>query len=84
MTCKEWRSKQKRVRKAEQERAESIAYYNEHKEEIEIGRKAALIIAYISSVSPIQLDIEDILCKVASFEELDFYYKWCCEVSFDA
>lgn len=78
---KQWYAKQKKLRRIEREQSESIEYYRQHKEEIELGRKAALLIASLNKIAPIrELSIEDILCKITSFKELDFYYKWCCEV----
>lgn len=41
--------------------------------------KAAVILAALVRVSrsAIQLTTDDILAKVKSEQELDFYYRWC-------
>ena len=82
MTYKEFISRQSRCRRLAKEKSESMKYYEEHKEEIEAGRKATLIIASLSRIDYVfhYISVEDILCKVSSLEELNFYYKWLCEV----
>lgn len=78
---KDFRAKQNRQRRIDKEKSESMAYYEEHKEEIRIGREAALLISALSRMSRYaeDLTVEDILCKVESFAELHFYYSKICE-----
>lgn len=78
---KEYRSKRNKALRIEKEKAESMAYYNEHKEEITIGREAALLISSLARMSRYaeELTVEDILGKVDSFAELHFYYSKICE-----
>lgn len=69
-------AKKKRLQRIEREKAESIKYYNEHKEEIELKRKAALISWKISRLTPIKLKTEDIFNK-ATPAEIKYYARWC-------
>ena len=73
-----YRAKQNKQRRIEKEKAESMAYYEAHQEEIEIGREAALLISALSRCSRCDLTIEDILGNVESFAELHFYYTKIC------
>ena len=77
MNSKEWASKQRKLRRIAQEQSESMAYYEEHKEEIELGRKAALLLAAIARMAYVSLTVEDIVAKVSGLDELNFYVRWC-------
>lgn len=54
--------------------------HEKNKPVIDIVKKAAFIIGYMTRVDcrASQLEVVDILDKVRSEEELEFYYRWCC------
>lgn len=74
-----WRKKQKLQRRLELEQARRIVY-DENAEVIEIAKKAACIAVSLAKISTAArwLNVGDVLCRVNSLDELDFYYKWCC------
>ena len=76
---KHWRKKQKQQRQKELLKAARLAY-EENEEEIKIVKKAAFIAVYIEKVDirRIKVDVCDVLFKVQSIAELNFYYNWCC------
>lgn len=74
-----YRAKQNKQRRIEKEKAESMAYYEAHKEEIEIGREAAILISKLSQMCRVELTIDDILGNITSPEELHFYFSKICK-----
>ena len=75
---KHWRKKQRQQRRMELLEA-AKQEYEEHKEEINIVKKAAFIAVYIEKTDyrRIKVEVSDILSKVQSIAELDYYYYWC-------
>lgn len=80
MAVTEWEKRQQKVRRIEREKAESMRYYEEHREEIETRRKATLILLVLIrwSCEAAGLDVDTIIGKCKGIEELNFYYAWCC------
>lgn len=78
----DFRTKQRRIRREEQERAISMEHYIEHKEDFDMFHEACAIISTLSRISynARELTAEDILSKVISRTELDFYYRWCSKL----
>lgn len=72
-------SKQRRVRRQAHERDKSMREYMEHKEDYDMHHKARTIISTLSriSYSARELAVDEILYKVETKSELDFYYRWC-------
>lgn len=60
----------------------NYARYKEQQTACEYSRKAAHIIRALSRLSfnANYLNTGDIVQKVNSGQELDFYYRWCCHV----
>ena len=81
-TTKHWRARQVKQRRIDQEKQESLKYYEEHKDEIETAKKAAFVAVKLAHIdqSARWLSVEDILCRINSIDELNFYYFWCSEV----
>ena len=72
--------RQRVLRKA-REKA-NYARFKEQQTAYEYSRKAAHIIRALSKLSYNAKDLNtgDIVQKVNSGQELDFYYRWCCYV----
>ena len=77
-----YRSLQKRKHRIENEKAKSMSRYEEQKTAIEYINKSAQIIWVLSKMtySARFLNPSDIVQKVNSGQELDFYHRWCCHV----
>ena len=77
---KAYRAAKAKRKRLEQEKTDSISYYNAHKTEIETGRRAALILSVLCRCSheAQYLTVEDILSK-ADNSEINFFYKKLCE-----
>ena len=75
-------SKRRKVRRQEQERNQSMKDFMEHKEEYDMFHEARAIIYTLSRISCTAKGLTemDILRKVNSRTELDFYYKWCNKI----
>lgn len=58
----------------------NYARYKEQQTAYEYSRKAAHIIRALSKLcyNAKDLNTSDIVQKVNSGQELDFYYRWCC------
>lgn len=75
-----FRTAQKRARK----KAEVEAAYKEyqaHKDMHRMYKKAEMIIEYMKRVYwPAQyMSVGDILQKITSKDELEYFYRWCCK-----
>ena len=73
-----YRSKQKRARRIEAEKAESMAQYKEQQTASECSMKASVIVKSLLRVAIADITTADIVSRVSSERELDFYYRWCC------
>ena len=76
---KHWRKRQKIQRQKELIEAERLAN-KEHEDEIKIVKRAAFIAVFIerADIRHITMEVSDVLSKVDTIAELNFYYKWCC------
>ena len=75
----DFRAKQRKFRKEERERAESMRYYEEHKEEINVFKEASTVAARLQCIG-IRLGVDDVLARVNSRAELHFWYRWCDKI----
>ncbi len=73
-----YRSKQKRARRIEAEKAESMAQYKEQQTASECSMKASIIVKSLLRVAVADITTADIVSRVKSERELDFYYRGCC------
>lgn len=75
-------SKRRKVRRQAHERDKSMREYMEHKEDYDMHHKACTIIWTLSriSYSARELAVDEILDKVETKSELDFYYRWCSKL----
>jgi hypothetical protein len=73
-----YKSKKQRARRIEAEKAESIARYKEQQTASECSMKASIIVKALSRMTATKLTTADIVAKVQSEKELDYYYKGCC------
>lgn len=82
MTFDDKKQKYKRKRLRQAKAKEDYARYKEQQTAYEYGRKAVQIIWALSKVSYAAKSLcpGDIVCKVHSGQELDFYHRWCCNV----
>lgn len=74
-----FRTAKNRLRRQEQIKADKLLY-DRNSAEITVVKKAAFIIGYMTRVyqPASNLEITDILDKIKTREELEFYYRWCC------
>ena len=76
---KHWRKRQRLQRQLSLQKAERLAY-EENKEEITLVKKAAFIAIFLERTDArnIKVEVGDVLMKVKSTAELDYYFQWCC------
>lgn len=76
---KRYKSTQKKKRRIEKEKSESIRWYSEQRTAIEYCHKAQAILWKLAKISPAAkaLTTSDLISKVRSGEELEYYYKGC-------
>lgn len=77
-----YRARRKRNRRIEREKAESLLRYKEQQTASEYSHMADLIVRALSKLSynANSLNSGDIVQKVSSGAELEYYYRWCCDV----
>ena len=75
----DFRAKQRKFRREERERAESMRYYEEHKEEINVFKEASAVAARLQRIG-VRLGVDDVLTRVSSRAELHFWYRWCDKI----
>lgn len=73
-----YKSKKKRARRIEAEKAESMAQYKEQQTASECSMKASIIVKSLLRMVSADITTADIVSRVSSERELDFYYRWCC------
>ena len=73
-----YRSKQIRARRIEAEKAESMDRYKEQQTASECSIKALIIVKSLLRMVSADITTVDIVSRVNSERELDFYYRWCC------